>query len=112
VHKKNFDLPFTMVLDPIFILIFLSVLLTVLPGPASPSLILQPKTTAILAPSTATYHKYTFFHTLFFSLSSKISIQKFLTLQENSTRIVPNLILMVSFQELNFKQPFDGRFSF
>jgi hypothetical protein len=34
---------------------------SVLPGPAKPSLPLQPKTTAILPPSTATYHKYTFF---------------------------------------------------
>jgi hypothetical protein len=30
----------------------------VLPGPANPSLPLQTKTTVILAPSTATYHKY------------------------------------------------------
>jgi hypothetical protein len=34
---------------------------SVLPGPAKPSLPLQPKTTAFLAPSTATYHKCTFF---------------------------------------------------
>jgi hypothetical protein len=37
------------------------VLLPVLPGPAKPTLPLQPKTTAILAPSTVTYQKYTFF---------------------------------------------------
>jgi hypothetical protein len=46
-----------------------------LPGPAKPSLPLQLKTTAILAPSTATYHKYTFLRS-FRSFSDKLGIKK------------------------------------
>jgi hypothetical protein len=39
----------------------------VLPGPEKVSLPLQPKTTAILAPSTATFHT-SYFYTLFWGL--------------------------------------------
>jgi hypothetical protein len=32
--------------------------------------------------------------------------------KENSTSVAPNMILMVSFQELIFKRPYCGRYSF
>jgi hypothetical protein len=63
-----------------------------LPGPAKPSRPLQPKTTAFLAPSTVTYHIYTFFHDL-----QSPSSQKYLMLPENSKIILTNLFLNVSF---------------